>query len=145
MKQSYGSGFHENLQAQVHEGPSDRAFGFTFVAFFVLVGLLPFIHHRPLRLWALLLAGLFLVATLVFPSVLGPLNKIWAKFGLLLSRITNPIVTGLMFYLFFTPASLILRAMGKDPLRLKLDSNLPSYWITRTPPGPAPESIRHQF
>lgn len=145
MKQERGSGFHENLQGQAHEGPSDRAFGYTFVAFFVLVALLPRVHHRPLRWWALGMAGLFLLATVAFPAVLKPLNVIWMKFGLLLSRITNPIVTGLMFYLFFTPASIILRAMGKDPLRIKCDAGLQSYWITRTPPGPAPESMRRQF
>ena len=87
----------------------------------------------------------FLIVAIVFPTILKPLNFLWMKLGLLLSRITNPIVTGVMFYLFFTPSSLILRCLGKDPLRLKLDATAGSYWIPRVPPGPNSESLRHQF
>lgn len=144
-KHKRSSGFHENLEGPLHEGPSDRSFGLTFVAFFVLVGLLPMVHHKQPRVWALVASGIFLLATFACPSVLKPLNLLWSKFGLLLSRITNPIVTGLMFYLFFTPASLILRSLGKDPLRIKFDPAGKTYWITRTPSGPTPESMRHQF
>lgn len=139
------SGFHENLQEESYEHSSDRAFGLTFAVFFALVGLFPLIHHKSVRLWALGLCGLFLVAAVAFPSVLKPLNSIWAKFGLLLSRITNPIVTALMFYLFFTPVSLLLRALGKDALRIKFDRTATTYWIARVPPGPTAESMRHQF
>ena len=145
MKSDRQSGFHENLRAEEHENSSDWAFGLTFAVFFALVGLFPLIHHRSVRLWALGLCGLFLLLAFAFPSVLTPLNSIWGKFGLLLSRITNPIVTALMFYLFFTPVSFFLRALGKDALRIKFDPTATTYWITRAPPGPAPESMRHQF
>jgi hypothetical protein len=43
------------------------------------------------------------------------------------------------------PIGLILRATGKDPLRLKFDRDAKSYWIPRDPPGPAPDSMPHQF
>jgi hypothetical protein len=139
-------GLHENLDRGLqHEGPSDRAFGLTFFVFFALAAVLPLIRHRPVRVWALVLSGGFLLVTVAFPRVLKPLNLLWAKIGLLLSRVTNPIVTGLMFYLFFTPSSLILRWLGKDPLRLKFDRQAASYWIPRIPPGPDSESMRHQF
>jgi tryptophan-rich sensory protein len=145
MQDARHSGFHENLLEEPHEDPSNRAFGLVFAVFFALVGLTPMIHHKSARTWALGLSALFLLAAVAFPSVLKPLNSIWAKFGMLLSRITNPIVTAIMFYLFFTPASLLLRALGKDALRLKFDRGAKTYWITRVPPGPAPESMRHQF
>lgn len=137
--------FHENLQEEPLDAPSERTFGLVMAAFFAILGLFPLIHHRSIRGWALGLSGLFLVTAATFPSILRPLNLIWAKFGLLLSRISNPIVTGLMFYLFFTPAALVLKAMGKDPLRMKLDANAETYWITRVPPGPDAESMRRQF
>jgi hypothetical protein len=139
------SGFHEDLHEEPLDAPSERTFGVTFAAFFALLGLFPLIHHKSVRGWALGLSGLFLVTAVAFPSILRSLNLIWAKFGLLLSRITNPIVTGLMFYLFFTPAALVLKALGKDPLRIKLDASAKTYWIMRVPPGPEPESMRHQF
>ncbi len=43
------------------------------------------------------------------------------------------------------PIGLVMRAFGKDFLRLKLDRNTSSYWIERTPPGPPPQSMRNQF
>jgi hypothetical protein len=139
-------GLHENLNRELqHKGPSDRAFGLTFFVFFALVALVPLVRHRPPRLWALLLSGVFVLASIAFPKMLSPLNLIWARIGLLLSRFTNPIMTGLMFYLFFVPTSLILRCLGKDPLRLKFDHQTASYWLPRVPSGPDPESMRNQF
>ena len=52
---------------------------------------------------------------------------------------------GLLFYVTVTPIGLIMRATGKDPLRLKFDPSARSYWIERTPPGPDPRSMKHQF
>jgi hypothetical protein len=93
----------------------------------------------------LLVAAVFLAAALVFPSALGPLNRLWLKFGLLLHKIVSPVVLGIMFFLVITPIGLFLRARGKDPLRLKPNRQSKSYWIERVPPGPAPESIKDQF
>jgi Saxitoxin biosynthesis operon protein SxtJ len=145
MSRDRQAAFHENLQEEPLNGPSERTFGVVMATFFALLGLFPLIHHRSIRGWALGLSGLFLVTAVAFPSILKPLNLIWAKLGLLLSRISNPVVTGLMFYLFFTPAALVLKAMGKDPLRMKFDANAKTYWIMRVPPGPEPESMRRQF
>jgi hypothetical protein len=50
-----------------------------------------------------------------------------------------------IFFGVVTPAGLIMRALGRDPLRLKLDRQAPSYWIPRQPPGPAPDTMRQQF
>ena len=76
--------------------------------------------------------------------MLHPLNRAWTKLGLLLHRIVNPIVMGLIFFGTILPTSLIMRFLAKDPLRLSRDPGAESYWIRRTP-GPAPESMRDQF
>jgi hypothetical protein len=51
----------------------------------------------------------------------------------------------LVFFGTVLPTGLIMRALGKDPLRLKRQSHANSYWIERRPPGPAPESMKDQF
>ncbi len=66
------------------------------------------------------------------------------KLAFLLSRIVNPVVIGLLFFLVLTPMGFLLRLFGKDPLKLKPDSG-PSYWILRNPPGPAPRTMNQQF
>jgi len=137
---------HETLtRDEKVEGSSDRAFGLTFAVILGVVGLWPLLHGVAPRLWALIPAAVFLLAALAAPFVLGPLNRVWLKFGLLLHHIVTPIVMGLIFYVAVTPTGLIMRAMGKDPLRLKPDKAARSYWIVRDPPGPAPGSIRNQF
>lgn len=137
---------HEDF-SRAHEfaGPSDRNFGTVFTLFFTIIGLWPLRHGQPIRMWALGLAGLFLALTLIRPQVLHPLNRAWLGLGLLLGRIVNPIVIGILFYVVFTPAGIIARALGKDFLRLKRNATDKTYWISRTPPGPAPESMAKQF
>jgi hypothetical protein len=127
------------------DGPSDRSFGLVFAAIFAAIGLLPLLLGRGPRVWALAAGGLFLLAALAFPPVLAPLNRLWLKFGLLLHRLVSPIALGIMFFLVITPMGLVMRAMGKDFLRLRLDPAADSYWIERKPPGPAPESLKNQF
>jgi hypothetical protein len=51
----------------------------------------------------------------------------------------------LIFFLAVTPTALIMRALGKDPMNRKLDSEAETYWIDRAPPGPAPDSMTNQF
>jgi hypothetical protein len=127
------------------DGSSNRSFGLVFAAFFALVGLLPLILGRAPRTWAFGLSGIFLLAALLFPSVLAPLNRLWMKFGLLLHRIVSPIALGIMFFLVITPMGWLMRALGKDLLRLRIDPDASSYWIERNPPGPAPETFKDQF
>jgi hypothetical protein len=91
------------------------------------------------------LSGIFLLAALVAPAVLAPLNRVWTALGALLHKITNPIILGVFFYLVFTPFGSLLRLFGKDFLRLKWVPDTESYWIVRQPPGPPPESIANQF
>jgi hypothetical protein len=43
------------------------------------------------------------------------------------------------------PTGIVMRLMGKDLLRLKLERNSESYWIVRQPAGPAPETMKDQF
>jgi hypothetical protein len=126
-------------------GSSNRSFGFVFAVVFAIIGLFPLLFGGGVRTWALAVAAVFAAIALAFPAALAPLNRIWLKFGLLLHRVVNPIMLGIMFYAVITPTGLIMRAFGKDPLRLRFEKNADTYWIARTPPGPAPESLRDQF
>jgi len=127
------------------QGSSDRSFGLVFTAFFVLVGLLPLLHGHGMRPWALGLAVVFLLLALAAPATLAPANRAWTKFGLLLHNIVSPVALGILFYGVVTPTGLIMRLLGKDPLRLRFDHSANSYWIVRTPPGPDANSLKNQF
>ena len=124
---------------------SDRSFGLVFAGFFLVVALLPLIHGGTVRWWALGAAATFAAAAFFVPSVLRPLNRLWFKLGLLLHHVVNPVVMGVMFYGAILPMALLLRALGKDLLRLKREPDAKSYWIAREPPGPEPRSMSKQF
>ncbi len=143
---SDSSQFHENRSHsdKIKVG-SERAFGLVFAIVFVLVGLAPLLDQLPVRIWALATAGGFVFAALITPNILRPLNLIWFKFGLLLHKIVNPVIMGLLFVVTIVPMALIFRLIGKDPLNRKLDPEASSYWIRRSPPGPTPDSMKNQF
>jgi hypothetical protein len=123
---------------------ADRTFGLVMAAALAVVSLLNGWHHGRLWPWTSAAAGLFLLAAWLKPSALHPLNRLWMKLGLVLHKIVNPIVMGLLFYGTILPTGLIMRMRGNDLLRLKRQPDADSYWIARTP-GPAPESMRDQF
>ena len=124
---------------------SDRSFGLVMAAAFAAVTLLNVWHVGRVWPWTACVAALFLAAGLLRPSVLRPLNVAWLKFGLLLQKVVNPIVMAVLFYGTVLPTGLVMRLLGKDPLRLKRQPGADSYWIVRTPPGPLPETFKDQF
>lgn len=136
------------------EGSTDRGFGLTvggilLALTLVRLGLQWWGSGAVVLGWVEYLLGGVGIALLLFgliaPSVLAPLNRGWTKLGLLLFKVVNPIVLGLIFLLTIVPIGLLLRAFGKDPLRLRFEPDAESYWIAREPPGPAPESMGQQF
>jgi hypothetical protein len=124
---------------------SDRSFGLVMAAALAAVTALNLWHAGRLWPWTGGLAALFLAAAMLRPAVLNPLNVLWLKFGLLLNKLVNPIIMALLFYGSVLPTSIVMRMMGKDLLRLQRQPDADSYWIVRTPPGPAPETMKDQF
>jgi len=140
------SQLHEDFSREEHvKGGSDRGFGLVFAGFFVLMSGLSWWRGHTAWHWALPVAAAFLVVALTVPRVLAPLNRLWLKLGLLLYKVVNPIVLGLLFFVTITPIGLVMRLSGKDFLRLKRDPGAKSYWIDRLPPGPPPQTMRNQF
>ncbi|MBI3704186.1 MAG: hypothetical protein HY244_10185 [Rhizobiales bacterium] len=137
---------HENFSRQDTIAPgSERSFGLVIAAVLILLSLVNWWHDGRVWPWMGGIAALLLAAAFIYPAVLKPLNFIWFKFGLLLHAVVNPIVMAILFYVAVLPTGLLMRAMGKDLLRLKREPEKESYWILRRPPGPAPETMKDQF
>ncbi len=140
------SASHERLSAEEKNAPgSERQFGIVMAAALALLSLLNLWRSGGWWHWALAIAALFATFAIFAPNTLKPLNVAWFKFGLLLHRVINPVIMALLYYVSVVPTGLIMRALGKDLLRLKLDRTVESYWIAREPPGPAPKSMKDQF
>ena len=88
----------------------------------VLFGLFfPWLLEHSFPLWPWVVFGVMGAWGLVAPASLQPVYRVWMRFGLLLSKITTPIIMGLVFYVVITPFALILKIAGKDAMRRKFD------------------------
>ena len=123
---------------------SDRSFGLVMAGAFALLTALNGWHAGRIWPWTAALAAAFLVAALLRPALLNPLNHLWLKFGLLLHKIVNPVIMALLFYGTVLPTGLIARVLKKDLLRLRLDASASSYWIERSSET-AESSFKNQF
>jgi len=124
---------------------SERSFGIVFCLVFGIIAVWPLLSGGSIRFWSLAVGGGFFLVTLVKPVLLRPLNKLWFQFGIALGKIITPIIMSALFLTTVTPIALILRALGKDPLKLKMDSKATTYWVERAEPGPPSGSMRNQF
>jgi len=117
----------------------ERGFGVVFAVVFLLVGL-------RYRAWpALVISAALLGVALLRPQVLRGPNRWWMRLAALLARVTNPVMTAVLFYGVITPMGLAARALGKDSLRRRRDPQASTYWIARSPPGPRGDSMANQF
>jgi predicted membrane metal-binding protein len=100
---------HERLRSEGEvRGSSDRGFALVFAVVFAIIALWPVIGGEPPRWWAVLIAAGFAGVGFVKPSLLAPLNRLWLKFGLLLYKVMNPLILGLLFFVTIMPIRLLL-------------------------------------
>ena len=123
---------------------SERNFGLVIGGVFAIIALWPMVAGGSVRLWSLAVAAGFLGFAVLYPLALRPLNILWFKFGLLLGKIVTPFIMAILFVTTVVPTGLIMRALGKDGLRLKRQTS-GSHWIVRAEPGPQKGSMRDQF
>ncbi len=71
-------------------------------------------------------------------TAMQPVYRIWMRFGLMMSKITTPIIMGAVFYLIITPTGLVMKVFSRDPLRRKLVDKESSYRV----PSHKPERER---
>ena len=110
---------------------SNRSFGILFFIVFLIIGLWPLKSGENLNFYYILISIIFLTLGLIKSKFLSPLNKTWIKFGEILGSVIAPIIMALVFFVFLTPISFLVRAFGKDLLEIKFNKKKKSYWINR--------------
>jgi hypothetical protein len=113
--------------------PTEKSFGIVFSILFLIIAIYPLTSNHPIHVWSLVLSTLFLILAYIAPKSLTIPNKLWFKFGLLLGSIVAPIVMALVFFTSVVPIGLIMRFIGKDLLKQKIDKNCKTYWQTKEP------------
>ena len=126
------------------ELPSNKNFGLFFTSIFFLISIYYLLEKSFLFYIFTLLFSIFLIITIVKPSLLKPLNKLWMMLGYLMGMIMNPIVMGVIFFLLITPIAIITRIFKRDELLIKKNDRR-SMWNTRLDNQIKPESFNSQF
>jgi predicted membrane protein len=108
-----------------------REFGLTTgIAIVVIFGLFfPWLLERPLPTWPWVIAGVLWFLALIRPQWLQPVYRGWMRLGLLASRVMTPLVLGIVFFVMISPMAIVMRLMGKDPMRRALDPKRMSYRV----------------
>jgi len=126
--------------------PPDRNFGLTMAAAAIVLAIL--LGRSGRMVPAALLAGLaavLAVLAILKPGLLASLNRGWMMLGKAIGRVVSPIVLAILFFGLLTPMALLMRAFGRDELRLRRPQDAETYWRLREPLGPEPASFRRQF
>lgn len=98
--------------------------------------------------WSALLAVvalLVLTLTLRRPIALAPLNRAWARLGLAMAIVVNPLVLGLMYFVLLAPLGQMLRVFGRDALRLRRPAYGTTLWLERDDDPRGRRAFRDQY
>lgn len=88
--------------------------------------------------------GYYLFGWMV-PVVLKSIYIVWMSAAATMGFIMTRIILSVLFLFLFTPASLAMRILRKDPLKEKIEPNKQSYWIKRKSISLDSNSIENQY
>jgi len=124
--------------------PRLRRFGLVVSAGLTVVGSISWYRgHETVPLVLLTAAALLALLGLMYPPVLGPVERGWLAFGGLLGWINTRIILSLVFALVVTPVGVVMR-LFRDPLDRKLKDK-PTYWLPKNPGHADAKTYERQF
>ena len=124
-----------------HEG---RRFGLTVGAAFLVLGAILWWRGREFgMIITAALGGSLILGGLAIPGQLSPVYRAWMGLAHLLSKITTPIFMGVIYFLVLTPVGLVLRLLGRRPLRRKRLED--GFWVDRSKDADRRGTMERQF
>ncbi len=121
-----------------------RSFGLTVGgAFLAIAAFVWWRGHLKVASVLGVLGFVLALAGLVIPTRLGPVERGWMGLAHAISKVTTPIVMGVMYFLVILPVGLLRRALGGNPLEHKEAGG--SYWKPRPEGARRTRSLKRQF
>ena len=97
---------------------SNKKFGLTFSLLFFFIAIFFVIKNSSLYNEFLFFSLFLFIISFYKPSLLYIPNFLWFKLSVLLSYITNPIITIFIYLIFVLPIGLILKILNNNPLKI---------------------------
>jgi len=120
------------MKLKLKEDPKEwrKAAWMSALGLTVLSSLLRWRRVLPVAVWALIL---FLLASVAAAAALRPrwfrgYYRFTSKLGFRISQFAGYVVLAILFVFIITPLGLVMRLLGKDPLRLRRPSGVETYW-----------------
>jgi multisubunit Na+/H+ antiporter MnhG subunit len=121
----------EELKLIKEDKRSLRKFGLTVGTVLLIIGVALFLFDITSFVYFGGIGLLLILFGLTAPNLLKPINKVWMTFAIILGWFMSRVILIILFYLIITPIGFLLKIFGKDPLNLKLDNSLSTYWEDR--------------
>ncbi|HEU4565448.1 MAG TPA: SxtJ family membrane protein [Gemmatimonadaceae bacterium] len=120
-----------------------RGFAFTVGAAFVALALLLAWRARPAAAAVVAAPGAaLLLAGALAPARLGGVHRWWMGLALAISRVTTPVLMGVIYFAVITPVGVLMRLAGRRALGPPRGAA--SAWVDR-PAGARASDLRRQF
>lgn len=121
-----------------------RRFGLTVGAAFLVFASVAWWRGHPATASVLgSLGGLLVLAGVLVPRQLDPVERAWMSLAHAISKVTTPIVMGAMYLLVVSPMAFLRRTLGGNPL-VHVEKNR-SYWHSRPEGSRRSRSLSRQF
>lgn len=109
-----------------------RDFGLLIAGAALVYALWPWVFRgEPIRLWAVGIGGVFGLLGAVAPTILTLPYKGWMFLGGILGWINTRIILGVLYYGLVVPMGLVMKMMGRDPMRRVLVPSAETYRVVR--------------
>ena len=130
---------HENLdRGEKISMFSDRSFGIVLALMLLGIGIWGELNSfSGARYFLLGFIFIFTIA-MIRPSILAPLSWVWMKLGLLLGRVGNPILLGLVFFLIVVPMGVVRSLLRRIHFTLSFNLTLKVTGLIVIPPARNP-------
>jgi len=121
-----------------------RRFGLTVgLAFLFFAGIAWWRGHPTTTTVLTSLGGVLVLAGLIIPTYLGPVERAWMGLAHLISKVTTPIVMGVMYFLVMTVVGIARRTFASNPM-VQVENN-GSFWQPRAEGARRSASMNRQF
>ncbi len=119
-----------------------RNFGLLVGAVFGIIACWPAFQGHPVRVWAAIISFVLVCPAIISPALLQLPYRCWMTVGSGLGWVNTRIILALLYFAAVMPVGLLLRMLGRSPLKLHFDPAATSY---RELPEDNENNVNEQF
>jgi hypothetical protein len=122
-----------------------KKFGITVGTVLILIAAVLFWNQKDGYIYFGIIGILLVLAGLIKPVILRPLNKAWMTLAILMGWVMTRVILIILFYIVVTPTAFFAKIFKKSFLDLKIDKSRNTYWEIRKNKEIQPEDYEKQF